>query len=196
MGAAWDISSLRQSAAKVTTQTLSEWRDVPLTALFKRFPWPRSQSPIGCWAMKTPGVISARGLWPWLHDKVKTGTGRLQALMGQVRPIFVFLNREVMSHTKVPSSQPAGMQLAGTKRSARVDFCLNVGLFQRGSCSRPAFHFICTSAFMSVSHSDISLCMYMCVFIFSSWIIWHISTLPPCTGRWGLWGVGVFSLGT
>ena len=66
-----------------------------------------------------------------------------------------------MTHTKLPSSQPAGTQLACTKKSARVGLRPNAGLFQHGSYSSPAFHFICTSTFMSGAQSDVFL--FVCV---------------------------------
>lgn len=120
--------------------------------------------------------------WPWPRVKVQTGGWETLSSVEWVRPGFVSLNREVMSHTKLPSSQPAGMQLACTKRSARVGLRPNAGLFQRGSHSSPAFHFICTRAFMSGCQAD--MCLSLCAFL-----AWLTSTLLSFNGRCRLWGV-------
>ncbi len=132
--------------------------------------------------MKLPGVIPAWEPWPWPHGKVKTGGWETLSSDGRVRPGFVSLNGEVMSHTKLPRSQPAGMQLTGTKREGRPSP-------QRRSVSvwqpfKPCFLFH-LQVLLCVDLSQ--TCVSLCVFLFSREIVWLTSTLLL---YWRLWGVG------
>lgn len=113
------ISSFRQSAAEVTAQILSEWRDFLLTASFKQVPRLKSLSLIGCWTVKLQGPRPSMGARD-LDPKLRWKTGGLETLSsdGWARPGFVFLNGDVMSHTKLPSSQPAS-QLACSSSAQR-----------------------------------------------------------------------------
>lgn len=112
--------------------------------------------------MRLPGVIPAWEPWPWPDVKVKTGGWETLSSDGWVWPGFVSLNGEVMSHTKLPSGRPAGMQLACTKRSARVGLRPNTGLFQHGSHSKPCFPFHlhkCFYVWISVRHMSLYVCL-------------------------------------
>lgn len=156
----YNISSFRQSAAKATVQSLSEWRGFLLTASFKKIPWLRSTFVIGCRMMRFyPNVISAWNLWPWPCVKVKTRVWETASSDGWVRYVFVSLNGEVMSHTTL-NKQPAGMQLACTTRPVRVGLRLSAVLPQQQF--KPCFplHFQkCFYVWISVRSVSVCMCV-------------------------------------
>lgn len=116
---------------------------------------------------------------------MKTGGWETLSSDGRVWPGFVSLNGEVMSHTKLPSSQPAGMQLACTK-----EICEGRPSPQRRPVSawqpfKPCFPFhlhICFYVWISVRHVSLCVCGCVRVFLFSREIVSLTSTLLLFTG--------------
>lgn len=131
-----------------------------------------------------PGILPVRKAQPWPHIKLKMKGW--EGCDGRERPGFVSLNGEVMRRTKVVSSKPAGMQLTRTKRSARVGLHPDAALFQHGSRSSSAFHFICTTAFMSEYQADMCLSHRAAVWLTSILpsIYLSVDTLGSGLGSW------------